>query len=149
MKSSPLWKSISCLLSQVRQGKGKAAEEVPPVNSPHLPASSGFLVFITHPTMLPPFPTHFSYSVRQEVSMFPLSQVCPWRFSRGQGFPCLMVTGCPGDAPDRPCRWSGVVPPRRARHSPASRELCMGKSFIFLLLPRHVLSLNFYVCNPS
>lgn len=146
MKSSPLWKSISCLLSQVRQGKGKQAEEVPPVNSPHPPASGRFLVFITHPITLLPFPTHFSYSVRQEVSMFPLSQVCPWRSSC---LPCLMVTGCPGDAPDRPCRWSGIVPPCRARHSPASCELCMGKSFIFLSLPRHVLSLNFYVCNPS
>lgn len=136
MKSSPLWKSISCLLLQVIQGKGKAAKRCHLVSSPT--PSSRFLVFITHPTRLLPFPTQFCYLVRREVSMFPLSR-----------FPCLTVTRCPGDAPDRPCRRSGILPLLRARRLPASYELCMGKSFIFLSLPRHVLSLNFYVCNPS
>lgn len=36
-----------------------------------------------------------------------------------------------------------------ARHLLAACELCIGKSFIFPALRRRVLSLNFYVCNPS
>lgn len=31
--------------------------------------------------------------------MLPLWQVCLWRFSRGQGFPCPKVSRCPGAAP--------------------------------------------------
>lgn len=68
------------------------------------------------------------------VCAAPLAGV-PVEVSRGQAFPCPTV--------------SRLLPVLRARRSPASHELCTGKSFIFLSLPRHVLSLNFYVCNPS
>lgn len=115
----------------------------------HPPARGWFPGFLARPATLLPFPAQPRCLARQEVPTVPLSQVCPWRFSRGRGSPCLTVARCPGDAPDGPCRRSGIPPLLRARHSPASRELCMGKSFIFLSLPRHVLSLNFYVCNPS
>lgn len=55
-------------------------------------------------------------------------------------------------AKERP--WAGGAqlpeqPSLNTQGSPAFPELCMGKSFIFLSLPRHVLSLNFYVRNPS
>lgn len=138
MKSSPLWKSS---LKPCRE-KGKWQKRRRLGNSASSP--SGFLVFLTHPTIQLPFPNQFGYLVRQEVPTFPLSQICPWRLSRGWGF-----GRCPGDAPNQPRRRSGIPPLLRARRSPASRALCMGKSFIFLSLPRHVLSLNFYVCNPS
>lgn len=68
---------------------------------------------------------------RLEVSVLPLWQLCPRSF-QGPGLSCPSVSAALG-----------------ARRSPASHELCTGKSFIFLSLPRHVLSLNFYVCNPS
>lgn len=42
-----------------------------------------------------------------------------------------------------PLPWLG------ARHLLVACELRVGKSFIFLSLRRRVLSLNFYVCNPS
>lgn len=42
-----------------------------------------------------------------------------------------------------------LLPLLGARHLLVACELCVGKSFIFLSLCRRVLSLNFYVCNPS
>lgn len=42
-----------------------------------------------------------------------------------------------------------LLPWLGARHLLVACELCIGKSFIFLSLRRRVLSLNFYVCNPS
>lgn len=149
MKSSPLRKVSPGFSHKSCREKGQWQKRCRLVNLPTPSTPSWFLVFITNPAILLPFLTQFCYLGRQEVSVFPLSQMWTWRFSRGRGFPCLTITGCPGDAPDRPCRQSGILPLLRARRSPASHKLCTGKSFIFLSLPRHVLSLNFYVCNPS
>lgn len=49
MKSSPLWKSISCLLLQVVQGKGKAAKRCHLVSSP-TPSSLRLVSGVYHPS---------------------------------------------------------------------------------------------------
>lgn len=55
---------------------------------------------------------------------------------------------CVPCSPDPPFV-SKLLPLLGARHLLVACELCIGKSFIFLSLCRRVLSLNFYVCNPS
>lgn len=147
MKSSPLWKSISCLLSQVIQGKGKAAEEVPPGEFTHtLQLVSG----VSHPS-------HNTAAFPNAVLL--LSETGGVHASPLAGLPVEVFQGPGLSLPhSRPlpqqCSRLAVPPVRHPAVAPskafaASRKLCMGKSFIFLSLPRHVLSLNFYVCNSS
>ena len=82
---------------------------------------------------------------------------------RGVSQPPSRPRSCPGPGwrpPCQGCRVAGpalpapqfvlqLLPLLRARHLLVACALCIGKSFIFLSLRRRVLSLNFYVCNPS